>query len=139
MEDIIYSSTGKPYSNRKRAENAIPEGYTVVDDGDGGFIGVKIVPVMCKPILEPDEPKESKPIFSGLDVQCPGCGQVFFETTDQYNPDTDTNPAMINMKEPWKSYGWEAFLYDATAGYGCMVCPECGAALAPSGKLKVIK
>ena len=118
MTDYVLSARGGPFKLRRHAEKAIKDkpGYVVIDDGLGGFVGVS--QEVC-------------------DIICPGCGQSYHQTTDAYNPDTDANPAMIQLKEPWAGYGWDDLGKDPSAGYGCLVCPDCGTALAPSGKLRV--
>ena len=82
-------------------------------------------------------PKKSKPKFIPQDVICPGCGQSYHETTTAYRPDRFANPSMLKLKEPWKGWGWEDLGSDPSMGYGCLVCPDCGTALAPSGTLRV--
>ena len=119
MTNTILSARGEPFKTEKHALNAIKgnDGYRVTEDGKGGFIGIKP---------------------NGSNVLCPGCGQVYFRTTSEYTSEKNANPAMIQLKEPWKGWGWDELPHDATMGYGCLVCPDCGSALAPSGKLSVI-
>lgn len=80
---------------------------------------------------------ESK-IQSGLQVHCPVCGLVQFETTIKYDADKLAHPGMITMLEPFLSNMWEHPPPDDTAGYASLICGECGSLLAPDGKLKVI-
>ena len=116
MTDVIMTSRGKPFSSKTYAEKNLPEGYRAVEDGNGGWIGVK---------------------ESSQDVICPGCGGRYYETTSEYDPERYANAAMISLKQKYREWGWEDISGDPHSGYGCLVCPECGAALAPSGKLKV--
>ena len=72
------------------------------------------------------------------DVKCPTCYQDSgYQTSQSYNPKPMANPGMVELKEPYKTWGWFDCSVDPTAGYGCMECHECGAQLAPGGKLKV--
>jgi len=117
MPDIILSSRNKPFSTRAYAEKNIPEGYQAVEQ-DGGWVGVK----------DTAKPK---------DVICPGCGGMHYETTDAYDPDKAANSAMISLKQKYRDWGWEGIYPDPDSGYGILVCPDCGTALAPSGKLRI--
>ncbi len=121
----LYTKTGKPFKSKFSALGAIRlkklEGYEAVETPDG-WIGREVTPVVTK---------------SGLDVKCPGCRQSYFETTDKYNPDDYANPSMLKLKEKYVSWGWEDVPQDATAGYGCLECPDCGYPLAPEGKILV--
>lgn len=115
----IKTKSNKPFKTEAAAKKAIfgKIGFTAVES-DGGWIG------------KSDD-------ASTLDVQCPGCGQCYHETTEQYNPDIDANPAMLALKEPYKSWGWTGMPNDPSMGYGCLECPDCGTALSPSGTLRV--
>lgn len=115
MSDIIMTSKGKPFSTRAYAEKNLPDGYKAVKQDDG-WVGVKV---------------EAK------DVICPGCGQSYHETTDVYDPDKYANAAMLRLKQRYREWGWEEMIADPHSGYGCLVCPDCGGALAPSGKLRI--
>ena len=75
----------------------------------------------------------------GRSVYCPNCGLVQYETTEQYRADIAAHPGMIKMLEPYLSWGWTQPPQDDSAGYGVLECGECGAPLAPNGKLKVIR
>jgi hypothetical protein len=116
---MILSVKGEPFKQRGRAEAAIKDmpDYVVVEKDDG-FVG----------IVKGTGPR---------DVVCPGCGQSHHETTDSYDLETNANPSMLTLKEPWKSWGWDDLGKDPSAGYGCLVCPDCGTALAPSGTLTI--
>jgi hypothetical protein len=115
---MILSAKGEPFKAMWRAQEAIEgkPGYEVVEY-KGGFAGSNKIKTM--------------------DVICPGCGQSYHGTTSSYSPDKDANPAMIQLKEPWLGWGWDDLGKDPSAGYGCLVCPDCGSALAPSGTLTV--
>lgn len=151
--DDIKANTGLPFKNKAAATTAIRkhglDGYEAFEVKPGVWVGrKKNIPGATDPWanflsdaeradLEPDEIKETEPDYSGLDVVCPGCGLRCHETTDQYNPYTFANAAMLQLKEPWKGWGWDELTKDPYSGYGCLVCPDCGTALAPSGKLRV--
>jgi hypothetical protein len=74
---------------------------------------------------------------SKLKVVCPNCGESYHETTNAYRKTKIAHPGMLRLVEPYLSWGWETPPPDPSAGYGALTCPGCGAALAPSGKLKV--
>ena len=116
---MILSSAGKPFKNKSGATNTIRikniAGEPV--EIEGGWA------------IQANQAK---------DVKCPGCKQSFHETTDEYNPDTVANPSMLTLKAKYMEWGWENVPADATAGFGCLECPECGHPLAPNGKLEVI-
>ncbi|WP_289020396.1 hypothetical protein [Desulfobacter postgatei] len=162
-DDMMLNSKGKPFATKTYAEKFLPDGYVAVER-DGGWVGVG-QPVVdfkdeeptwylshfsCNQCtinetlsdaeltdLEPDEPKEPEPDYSGKDVICPGCGLSHHQTTEDYNPDKNANLSMLRLKKKYRAWGWEEMPRDPHSGYGCLVCPECGAALAPSGKLRV--
>ena len=71
-------------------------------------------------------------------VKCPECGGIYHRTTPHFRADIDAAPDMLELIEPYKSWGWTGPPPDRTAGYGRIECPECGACIAPSGKLTVI-
>ena len=77
------------------------------------------------------------PKGKGHDVICPGCRESYHETTRRYNPNRDANAGMLKLKDEYISYGWDQPPPDPTAGYGFLECPQCGAPLAPSGRLEV--
>ena len=72
------------------------------------------------------------------DVKCPSCGDIYYETSEAYNPDQMTTGAMLRFK---KMFGPEGYNWSLPfAGYDmaeAIVCPECGAALAPNGYIKI--
>ncbi len=113
---MILTAKGEPFKARWRAQEALLPGYEVIEC-KGGFAGAKV---------------------EAMDVICPGCGQSYHSTTSSYSPDKDASPAMIQLKEPWLGWGWDDLGKDPSAGYGCLVCPDCGTALAPSGTLRVL-
>lgn len=114
MTETHLTARGEKYKTRQAAEKNLPPGFKIVEDS-GGFYGIR----------------------ETGNVICPQCGQSFHSTTDKYDPDRFANPAMIQLKEPYRSWGWEELPKDPSAGYGILVCPDCGGALAPSGKLRV--
>jgi|GEM_PF-2654349 len=75
--------------------------------------------------------------MAGYDVICPQCRESYHETTDTYTPDTLAEPHMVRLKKRYQEQGWSTFSPHAY-GYGCMECPDCGAAYAPSGHLTVV-
>lgn len=72
-------------------------------------------------------------------VQCPSCETRQFEVTKAYDPKKMAHPGMVQMIEPYLSWGWEGPPPDPSAGYGVMECGQCGSALAPHGFLKVVE
>ncbi len=152
--DIILSSKKEPFKLERHALNAIKDkpGY-IVEKRDDGFVGVKETESFPIKIGKNDVgviedyqlgiikiKKEKMPIISDLsdlNIMCPSCGQSFYTTTELFDPDKDANPAMIELKQKYKDWGWEQIPQDKSMGYGCIVCPECGGAMAPSGKLRV--
>jgi hypothetical protein len=121
MNDTILSARGTPFKTERYALAAIKDkpGYEVVGDDEKGFVCVKTQ-------------------TAEFNIICPGCGQSYHKTTNAYDPEVDANPAMIQLKEPWLGYGWDDLGKEPSMGYGCLVCPDCGTALAPSGKLRVV-
>jgi ribosomal protein S27AE len=71
-------------------------------------------------------------------VKCPECGGVYHRTTPHFRADIDAAPDMLELIEPYKSWGWTGPPPDRTAGYGRIECPECGSVIAPSGKLTLV-
>ena len=127
MKDTILSARGKPFKLARHCENAIKNkpGYVVVEK-DGGFVGVREIPLV-----------ESIKDLSGRDIFCPSCGLSFLTTTKAYDPNENANPAMIDLKPLYKSYGWDELPKDSSMGYGCIYCPECESAMCPDGKLRI--
>ena len=115
MTEIFTPSRVDRYSNYKTARKFIPAGFDIKED-ERGFYGVK---------------KKS------LDIICPLCAACHFETTATYEPDNHAHPGMLQLKEPYMSYGWEPPPPDPSAGSGVLECRECGGLLAPEGKFKV--
>jgi len=118
VNNVVMTAHKQPFKMERHALAAVEAhpGYKVVPDEFGGFIGVQ------------ENPGE---------VQCPGCGICYFNLTSKYNSQIDANPAMLDLKQKYKDYGWSQLGKDPSQGYGCLECPDCGAALAPSGKLRV--
>lgn len=119
MKEIL-SARGLPFKTLRHAEKAL-EKYPdyVLEKRTIGYVGI------------PKGKQKTK------EVICPSCGGAYFALTENYNPDINANPAMIDMKPQYKEWGWPDLPKDASLGYGILECPECGAALAPNGKLKV--
>ena len=140
---MILSAHNKPFKLERHALNAIKDkpGYTIREH-EGGFVGVREDLIV-------DVPEDGDPITEALEdvlanfnvdtknIVCPGCGQSYHTTTEQYDPNIDANPSMLKLKPKYISYGWESLPSDPTMGYGCLECPDCGTALAPSGRLRV--
>lgn len=72
--------------------------------------------------------------LEGLKVQCPSCKKTNFVTTAQYNPDIRPNGSMIK----WTGLYQIDFLQTVTTLCSELICPDCQAALAPSGRLTVL-
>jgi len=70
-----------------------------------------------------------------MKVKCPSCKRLCFRTTDQFNPDVRPNRAMIEMLDPWATWGWDK--HDGFMSSD-LACPLCEAPLAPSGRLVVV-
>jgi len=69
-----------------------------------------------------------------LDVICPQCRGVFYETTEHYDPARVPNTSMVRLKEPYRSWGWQDVNTPPPGdGPGHMECPGCGAALVTVG------
>ena len=75
-------------------------------------------------------------------VKCPNCKRICHETNDTFNPDERPHGGMVDLLEPWVSYGWGKFGEDSYGGPSVMasdmLCPICQAPLAPSGRLMTI-
>lgn len=77
-----------------------------------------------------------------MKVKCPSCKKVCHETTDTYDPDVRPNGSMVELLDPWKSWGWGKFGDYRNGGSEVMAsdmeCPCCECPLAPSGRLLVV-
>lgn len=77
-----------------------------------------------------------------MKVQCPSCKKVCHKTTDTFNPDILPNGSMVELLDPWKSWGWGKFGDYRNGGAEVMgsdmECPCCECPLAPSGRLTVV-
>lgn len=75
-------------------------------------------------------------------VKCPQCKRICHETTEAYNPDIRPNGSMVELLDPWKTWGWGKFgdnrIGGATIIASAMECPLCQAPLAPSGRLSIV-
>lgn len=78
-----------------------------------------------------------------MKVKCPGCKRTLYETTKTYDPHKPATGDMLELLELWKSRGWGKYESGHYGGKSVlaseMLCVECGAPLAPSGRIKVIK
>lgn len=77
-----------------------------------------------------------------MKVQCPTCKRCCYTTTDAYAPGHRPNGAMVELLEPWKSWGWGKFGGDMYGGASVMasdmLCVLCEAPLAPAGRLHTV-
>lgn len=75
-----------------------------------------------------------------MDVKCPGCKRVAYETTDQYDPDAVAHGYMLQLKQPWRGFGWDTYGAGGRGrlAHGEMECAFCGAILPISGKIVVM-
>lgn len=77
-----------------------------------------------------------------LKVQCPNCRKVCHRVNDTFDPDVRPHGGMVDLLEPWLSYGWGKFGEDSYGGSAVMaadmLCPLCQASLAPSGRLTLV-
>lgn len=76
-----------------------------------------------------------------MEVRCPQCKCIYYETTDTYDPDKALNGSMLQLLDPWKSYGW--MTYGHYNGHSSQVasnmeCCGCESPLAPSGRLTFV-
>ncbi len=158
MTDTILSAHKRPFKLKRHALKAIKgkDGY-IVEKRSDGFVGVLEYPWKSYPDLlstiipaiekyqdgivtlkkEAREDVASKDL-SGIDVICPFCGLSHHTTTKEYNPDINANPVMLDLKQPYKGWGWEELVKDASMGYANIICSECASPLAPDGKLRVV-
>ena len=60
-------------------------------------------------------------------IICRGCGGMYHETTELFDPTTITNGTMLKLTPPYDTYGWSTFLQDASVELSDLCCPECGA------------
>ena len=56
-----------------------------------------------------------------MQVKCPNCKKILFETTDKYNPDVQPNGSMV---KPLVKYHLDWLCSSATYA-AQMTCPEC--------------
>lgn len=127
MKEIFTPSNKDRYKTYEQAKKYVPEGYEIKED-EKGFYGQ---------LIKKEEETEEVKDFEVKEVHCPFCDACNFETTQDYDPKKPAHPGMIEMIEPYKSYGWQQPPQDTTAGYGVIECCECGSPLAPEGYFKV--
>ena len=77
-----------------------------------------------------------------MDIKCNNCKQIYFETTDTYDPDRLPNGGMIDLKPKFKRMGWGP-AYPVGKGrsnilYSSLFCPQCGSPLVVKGRLTVV-
>lgn len=70
-----------------------------------------------------------------MKVQCPQCHRCAFRTTPAYDPDVRPTKYMVEMMDPWASWGWDNHQGAMSAD---LCCPLCEAPLAPGGRLHVV-
>jgi hypothetical protein len=77
-----------------------------------------------------------------MKVQCPICHRCCHKINEKFNPDVHPNGSMIDLLDPWKTYGWGKFgEYDyggSAVMWSDMLCPLCQAQLAPNGRLTLV-
>lgn len=77
-----------------------------------------------------------------MKVRCPTCHKVCHKINDTFDPDVRPNGGMVDLLNPWLSYGWGKFGEDSYGGAGVMasdmLCPICQAPLAPKGRLSLV-
>lgn len=77
-----------------------------------------------------------------MDIKCPNCKMIHFETTDKYNPDVLPNGAMLQCKPKYKKMGWHNWLPvgkgRSSTMYSGIFCPQCKHPLVVKGRLTVV-
>jgi hypothetical protein len=78
-----------------------------------------------------------------MDIKCNNCKQIYFETTDTYDPDRLPNGGMIDLKPKFKRMGWGP-AYPVGKGrsnvlYSALFCPQCGSPVVVKGRLTVVE
>ncbi len=66
-----------------------------------------------------------------MKVQCWNCKKLTHNTTKAFDPDIRPTRDMVELLEPFKSWGYGD-------GFQDLECPACEAPLAPSGRLRVV-
>jgi ribosomal protein S27E len=68
------------------------------------------------------------------DVKCPGCGEIFFETTHFYEMWKAANGRMFKLKHPYgeTGYNWTTFPADTSCQFADLACPQCGTSIVSS-------
>lgn len=72
------------------------------------------------------------------DVKCPACGDIYYETTELFDPNKMATGEMLRFKSKYGpgGYNWSMPFTDYDMAEA-LVCVECGGSLAPSGFLMV--
>jgi hypothetical protein len=73
-----------------------------------------------------------------LDVKCPTCGNIYFETTEAYVPVRMTTGEMLRFKKEFgpEGYNWSRPFSDNDMAEA-LICPACDGALAPNGHVMI--
>lgn len=76
--------------------------------------------------------------LSGVQVLCPNCGDIYYETTETYDPVKMTTGDMLRFTKKYgpQGYNWSLPFSDHDMSEG-LLCVECGGDMAPSGYLKL--
>ena len=77
-----------------------------------------------------------------MEVRCPGCRKIFYETTDKFKKDVRPNGSFIRLLDPWKTWNWDVFdgaLGTSSTMCSQMNCTSCGTPLAPNGRLMIVE
>lgn len=75
-----------------------------------------------------------------MKVKCPGCCEVYLETTDTFDPDKVPNGTMFRLRPEYgpNGYNWTAFPHDEWIIGGALECPGCGSPIAGMDGRKVM-
>ena len=76
--------------------------------------------------------------YISYDVKCPACGDIYYETTEFFDPARMATGEMLRFKTKFGpgGYNWSMPFTDYDMAEA-LVCVECGGAMAPNGFLKV--
>jgi len=66
-----------------------------------------------------------------MKVQCQSCKTLTHNTTEAFDPDKRPDRTMVELLEPFKSWGYGD-------GFQDLECPNCESPLAPGGRLTVV-
>ena len=82
--------------------------------------------------------KELRKKYPTMKVKCPFCGQIYYETSDRYDPDKPLKGYMvklINKGDYPKFFGIDL---ENDVPPNMMLCIGCGCSIAPEGKLILV-